>query len=162
MARSRRRTTTRPGGSCARSIRASRRRTSARRRIFDPGAKYHVPANVPYTRYFLAHILQFQFHRALAKEAGCTEPLNRCSIYDSKEAGEKLNDDAGDGHEPSVAGGAESDDGQVADGRDRHSGLLRAAAEVAGRAEPRASRSAGSFYFRSAGSGRFSKLCLRL
>ena len=57
---------------------------------FDPGAKYHVPANVPYTRYFLADILQFQFHRALAKEAGCTEPLNRCSIYDSKPAGDKL------------------------------------------------------------------------
>ncbi|HYI92073.1 MAG TPA: M2 family metallopeptidase [Bryobacteraceae bacterium] len=57
---------------------------------FDPGAKYHVPANVPYTRYFLAHILQFQFHRALAKEAGCSEPLNRCSVYDSKPAGEKL------------------------------------------------------------------------
>ncbi len=60
---------------------------------FDPGAKYHVPANVPYTRYFLAHLLQFQFHRALAKEAGCpaTTPLHRCSIYDSKEAGRKLN-----------------------------------------------------------------------
>jgi peptidyl-dipeptidase A len=57
---------------------------------FDPGAKYHVPANVPYTRYFLAHILQFQFHKALAQEALCTEPLNRCSIYDSKQAGEKL------------------------------------------------------------------------
>lgn len=57
---------------------------------FDPGAKYHVPANVPYTRYFLAHILQFQFHRALAKEAACAEPLNRCSIYDSKPAGAKL------------------------------------------------------------------------
>jgi peptidyl-dipeptidase A len=57
---------------------------------FDPGAKYHVPANVPYTRYFLAHILQFQFHRSLAKEANCTQPLNRCSIYDSKEAGAKL------------------------------------------------------------------------
>ena len=26
---------------------------------FDPGAKYHVPANTPYMRYFLAHILQF-------------------------------------------------------------------------------------------------------
>lgn len=58
---------------------------------FDPGAKYHVPANVPYTRYFLAHILQFQFHRSLAKEAGCTEPLNRCSIYGSETAGQKLN-----------------------------------------------------------------------
>ena len=57
---------------------------------FDPGAKYHVPANVPYSRYFLAHILQFQFHRALAKEAGCTSPLHRCSIYDSKAAGKKL------------------------------------------------------------------------
>jgi peptidyl-dipeptidase A len=58
---------------------------------FDPGAKYHVPANVPYTRYFLAHILQFQFHRALAKEAGCTGPLHRCSVYQSKAAGAKLN-----------------------------------------------------------------------
>ncbi len=59
-------------------------------RDFDPGAKYHVPANVPYTRYFLAHILQFQFHRALARAAGCTGPLHRCSIYDSKEAGQRL------------------------------------------------------------------------
>jgi peptidyl-dipeptidase A len=57
---------------------------------FDPGAKYHVPANVPYTRYFLADILQFQFHSALAQAAGCTEPLHRCSVYDSKEAGKRL------------------------------------------------------------------------
>jgi peptidyl-dipeptidase A len=57
---------------------------------FDPGAKYHVPANVPYARYFLAHILQFQFHRALAQSAGCQGPLNRCSIYESKEAGRRL------------------------------------------------------------------------
>ncbi|MEZ4363881.1 MAG: M2 family metallopeptidase [Kofleriaceae bacterium] len=57
---------------------------------FDPGAKYHVPANVPYTRYFLAHILQFQFHRALCKKAGFTGPLNECSIYGSKDAGEAL------------------------------------------------------------------------
>jgi peptidyl-dipeptidase A len=57
---------------------------------FDPGAKYHVPANVPYTRYFLAQVLQFQFHRALARAAGCTQPLHRCSIYGSKEAGAKL------------------------------------------------------------------------
>jgi peptidyl-dipeptidase A len=55
---------------------------------FDPGAKYHVPANVPYTRYFLADILQFQFHRAL--NAGCAGPLNRCSIYDNKQAGSRL------------------------------------------------------------------------
>jgi peptidyl-dipeptidase A len=58
---------------------------------FDPAAKYHVAANVPYMRYFLADILQFQFHRALAKTAGCREPLNRCSVYGDKEAGTKLN-----------------------------------------------------------------------
>jgi peptidyl-dipeptidase A len=58
---------------------------------FDPAAKYHVAANVPYTRYFLADILQFQFHRALAKTAGCPAPLNRCSIYGNREAGTKLN-----------------------------------------------------------------------
>ena len=57
---------------------------------FDPGAKYHVPANVPYTRYFMAAILQFQFHRALADAAGCHEPLHRCSIYGNQEAGKRL------------------------------------------------------------------------
>jgi peptidyl-dipeptidase A len=56
---------------------------------FDPGAKYHVPANVPYTRYFLADILQFQFHRGLCKAPGV--PLNRCSIYEDKDAGRRLN-----------------------------------------------------------------------
>src|SRR4029079_7631125 len=59
--------------------------------FFDPGAKYHVPGNTPYSRYFLAAILQFQFHRALSKIAGCTAPLNRCSIYESAEAGKRLN-----------------------------------------------------------------------
>jgi peptidyl-dipeptidase A len=58
---------------------------------FDPGAKYHVPANVPYTRYFLAHILQFQFHQALCEIAGFEGPLHRCSIYGSEEAGARLN-----------------------------------------------------------------------
>jgi peptidyl-dipeptidase A len=57
---------------------------------FDPGAKYHVAANVPYMRYFLADILQFQFHRALSQAAGCQGPLNRCSIFDNKEAGARL------------------------------------------------------------------------
>jgi peptidyl-dipeptidase A len=57
---------------------------------FDPGAKYHVPANVPYARYFLAHILQFQFHRAMCREAGYQGPLNRCSVYGNKQVGEKL------------------------------------------------------------------------
>jgi peptidyl-dipeptidase A len=58
---------------------------------FDPGAKYHVPGNVPYARYFLADIYQFQFHRALCKTAGVEGPLNRCSVYGNKAAGEKLN-----------------------------------------------------------------------
>jgi peptidyl-dipeptidase A len=57
---------------------------------FDAGAKYHVPGNTPYARYFLAHILQFQFHRALCATAGYQGPLNRCSIYGNKQAGEKL------------------------------------------------------------------------
>ena len=57
---------------------------------FDPGAKYHIPANVPYTRYFLARLLQFQFHRALCRAAGQTGPLHQCSIYGNKEAGKRL------------------------------------------------------------------------
>jgi len=57
---------------------------------FDPGAKYHIPANVPYTRYFLARILQFQFHRGLCRAAGHRGPLHECSIYGNKEAGKRL------------------------------------------------------------------------
>ncbi|MFA0789739.1 M2 family metallopeptidase [Microbulbifer echini] len=57
---------------------------------FDPGAKYHIPGNTPYARYFLARIQQFQFHRALCEAAGETGPLHRCSIYQNAEAGKKL------------------------------------------------------------------------
>jgi peptidyl-dipeptidase A len=57
---------------------------------FDPGAKYHIPANVSYTRYFLAHVLQFQFQRALCEAAGYQGELQACSIYGSKEAGDRL------------------------------------------------------------------------
>jgi len=57
---------------------------------FDPGAKYHVPANVAYTRYFLARILQFQFYRAMCQAAGQKGPLHQCSFYGSKEAGQRL------------------------------------------------------------------------
>jgi peptidyl-dipeptidase A len=59
---------------------------------FDPGAKAHVPGNVPYMRYFLARILQFQFQRALCREAGYSGPLHRCSVYDNKVAGKRLNE----------------------------------------------------------------------
>ncbi|MDC0722312.1 M2 family metallopeptidase [Nannocystis bainbridge] len=58
--------------------------------FFDAGAKYHIPANVPYTRYFLARILQFQFHKALCEAAGHTGPLHECSIYGKTAAGDKL------------------------------------------------------------------------
>ncbi len=58
---------------------------------FDPGAKFHVPGNTPYMRYFLARIYQFQFYRALCHEAGFKGPLNRCTYFGSKEAGAKLN-----------------------------------------------------------------------
>jgi peptidyl-dipeptidase A len=58
---------------------------------FDPGAKYHIPAVVPYTRYFLARLLQFQFYEAACKQAGWKGPLHRCSFYGDKAVGEKLN-----------------------------------------------------------------------
>jgi len=57
---------------------------------FDPGAKYHVPGNTPYARYFLAGILQFQFYQAMCRAAGHTGPLYRCSVYGSREAGRRL------------------------------------------------------------------------
>ncbi|WP_426211190.1 M2 family metallopeptidase [Massilia sp. TWP1-3-3] len=57
---------------------------------FDAGAKYHVAADTPYARYFLATMLQFQFHRALCREAGYVGPLSRCSVYGNKKAGAKL------------------------------------------------------------------------
>ena len=58
---------------------------------FDPGAKYHIPGNTPYLRYFLSFILQFQFHKAACEQAGWDGPLHRCSIYNNKEVGERFN-----------------------------------------------------------------------
>ncbi len=58
---------------------------------FDPGAKFHIPGNTPYTRYFLARILQFQFYKAACDQAGWTGPLHRCSFYGNKAVGQKLN-----------------------------------------------------------------------
>jgi peptidyl-dipeptidase A len=58
---------------------------------FDPGAKYHIPGNTPYTRYFLARILQFQFYKAACDQAGWKGPLHRCSFYGNKEVGKRLN-----------------------------------------------------------------------
>ena len=58
--------------------------------FFDPGAKYHVPGNTPYTRYFLSHVLQFQFYKALCDAAGYKGPLYECSFYGNKAAGQKF------------------------------------------------------------------------
>lgn len=58
---------------------------------FDPGAKYHIPATVPYARYFLARVLQFQFYKAACRQAGWKGPLHRCSFYGDKAVGTKLN-----------------------------------------------------------------------
>jgi peptidyl-dipeptidase A len=57
---------------------------------FDPGAKYHIPASVPYLRYFLAFIMQFQLHEAACRIAGWDGPLHRCSVYGNREVGERL------------------------------------------------------------------------
>jgi peptidyl-dipeptidase A len=57
---------------------------------FDPGAKYHIPANTPYTRYFLSFILQFQFHKALCEASGHQGPLHECSVYGNAEAGKRF------------------------------------------------------------------------
>ena len=57
---------------------------------FDPGAKYHIPSNTPYARYFLARVYQFQFYRAMCRASGYSGPLNRCSSYGSQVAGDKL------------------------------------------------------------------------
>jgi peptidyl-dipeptidase A len=58
--------------------------------FFDAGAKYHVPGNTPYTRYFLSHVLQFQFYKALCDAAGYKGPLYECSFYGNKAAGAKF------------------------------------------------------------------------
>jgi len=57
---------------------------------FDAGAKYHIPGNTPYTRYYLARIMQYQFHEALCKESGFEGYLHECSVYGNKDAGEKI------------------------------------------------------------------------
>ena len=58
---------------------------------FDPAAKFHIPGNTPYTRYFLARLLQFQFFEAACRQAGWKGPLHRCSVYGNKEVGTRLN-----------------------------------------------------------------------
>jgi peptidyl-dipeptidase A len=73
---------------------------------FDPGAKYHIPAGVPYTRYFLARVLQFQFYKAACQQAGWTGPLHRCSFYGNKDGRAEAECHAGDRPVQALAGRA--------------------------------------------------------
>ena len=104
---------------------------------FDPGAKYHVPGNTPYTRYFLSFVLQFQFHRALCEKAGFTGPLHECSIYGNKDAGRAFQEMLALGRSKPWQDALEKLTGTRADGRDRDRRVLPAADAVARRTEPR-------------------------
>ena len=113
-----------------------RRRCRAAKQDFDPGAKYHIPGNTPYTRYFLSFILQFQFHKALCDAAGFKGPLHECSIFGSKEAGAKLRRHAGARRQPAVARYAGETHRHAQDGRLGHHRLLQAARSLARQTEP--------------------------
>ena len=58
---------------------------------FDPGAKFHIPGNTTYERYFFARVLQFQFYKAACDIAGWKGPLHRCTFYGNKQVGQRLN-----------------------------------------------------------------------
>ena len=98
---------------------------------FDPGAKYHIPGNVPYTRYFLARVLQFQFYQAACEMAGWKGPLHRCSFYGNKEVGEKLNAMLAMGAFATLARCARGLHRQPRDGRRGGGRLFRAAEGLA-------------------------------
>ncbi len=102
---------------------------------FDPGAKYHIPGNTPYTRYFLSFILQFQFHKALCDASGYKGPLNECSIFGSTEAGKKYGAMLAQGASPALAGHPAAVDRHARDGRVGHHRLLQAARGLARRTE---------------------------
>jgi peptidyl-dipeptidase A len=104
---------------------------------FDPGAKYHVPANTSYTRYFLSYILQFQFHRALCEAAGNKGPLYECSVYGNTEAGKRFREMLALGQSQPWQDTLEKLTGTRQMGRIGDPRLLRAVAGVAQRTESR-------------------------
>ena len=103
---------------------------------FDPGAKYHVPAVVPYTRYFLARVLQFQFYEAACRQAGWKGPLHRCSFYGNKQVGEKLDAMLAMGASKPWPDALEAFTGSREISGKADDPLLRAADQVAEAAEP--------------------------
>ena len=104
---------------------------------FDPGAKYHIPANTPYTRYFLSYILQFQFHRALCEAAGNKGPLYECSVYGNAEAGKRFREMLALGQSQPWQDTLEKLTGTRADGCLGDPRLLRTAPGLAGGTEQR-------------------------
>ena len=104
---------------------------------FDPGAKYHVPGNTPYTRYFLSFVLQFQFHRALCEKAGFTGPLHECSIYGNKDAGRAYQEMLALGRSKPWQDALEKLTGQRQMDASAIARILPAAHAVARRTEPR-------------------------
>ena len=109
---------------------------------FDPGAKYHIPGNTPYTRYFLSFILQFQFHKALCDASGLQGPAQR--VLDLRQQGgrQTLRRDAGARREPAVAGHAGEAHRHAPDGRVGDHRLLQAARSAGSRNRTKA-RSCG-------------------
>ncbi len=105
---------------------------------FDPGAKYHIANNVSYLRYFLAHVLQFQFYEAACQQAGWTGPLHRCTVYGNRRSRRALQRDAGDGRLAPVAGCARSLHRHAPNGWRFDGALLPAAHGLAPGAKPRA------------------------
>ena len=102
---------------------------------FDPGAKYHIPANTPYTRYFLSYILQFQFHTRAVRSGRQQGAAARVLGVRQRRGGQALPRNAGARTEPAVAGHAGEADRHAADGCLGDPRLLRAAAGMAGRTE---------------------------
>ena len=111
---------------------------------FDPGAKYHIPGNTPYSRYFLAHILQFQFYRDMCKMFGYEGPLHRCSFYGNKEVGAKLNAMLEMGASRPWPDALEAMTGQREMDATAVLGILRTAQRVARRAKTRVASAAGN------------------
>ena len=132
-----RRATTRRGGSCASKYQGIAPPVARTEEDFDPGAKYHIPGNTPYTRYFLSFILQFQFHKALCDAAGFKGPLHECSVFGSKEAGKKYGAMLARRREPALAGHAREAHRHAPDGCLRDHRVLPAARCVAQGAERR-------------------------
>ncbi|KAI4468733.1 angiotensin-converting enzyme [Holotrichia oblita] len=58
----------------------------------DAVAKRHIPADLPYMKYYVALLLEFQIFDALCGAMGHTAQLHTCDIYRSREAGRILTD----------------------------------------------------------------------